>query len=217
MHHKAGALAETLYVYGHAAKSAWEAGGRHFVTVGLGAGYIELVLLALARSQELSRGFLRVRSFEANAHLRSAFQAWLQIGSAAELGPFFDQVAESVASHFSLDHTTLRGFAKEAFENGQWTIEPELTPSTDWLHRADCIFFDAFSKNTSPELWEDDFLQQWLERSTKEDSTFSSYASNKSLRIALQKTGFTVTERKGFGGKRECTFAKRLPNLKHLN
>lgn len=210
MHNRAGALGETVHVYGHAAQMALAAGARDFVSVGLGAGYVELVLLSLAKKAGLSTGCFTLRSFEANPTLLSAFIQWIEWGQTDVFGAFLDSVLSTVAHHFCLSPRTLREFAKEVFEADNWTLEPPLTAHTPWPFRTDCIFFDAFSKQTNPELWDAGFLEKWLMDCANGRCSFASYASNKPLQRVLQSSGFVVTLRPGFGGKRECTYAQRL-------
>ncbi len=212
MHHRAGALGETLYVYGHASEIALEGGARRFVSVGLGVGYVEWVLFGLALKSACPRDGLRIQSFEGNPGLRAGFERWLTTRETGELGNVFGGVVQAVAEHFGLSAETLQAFAREHFTRGWWTLEPALTVETMWPHRADCIFFDAFSQKTSPQLWDAAFLQQWLTQCANVPCTFASYASNRSLRSALHKAGFTLIGRQGFGGKRECTLAHR-PSL----
>jgi hypothetical protein len=210
MHSRGGALAETLHVYAGAAETAIAEGASRFVSVGLGAGYVDFVLLALLLAKPSLHKFVRLRSFEACSELRYEFIQSLEVRAIDEgSSRLFHTVAKTVAAHFEIDDLALMDFAQSLFANGAWRIESSLQSETQWPERADCIFFDVFSKQTSPELWDPAFLEHWLQASAGDPCTFTSYASNKTLRNALVKAGFVVETRPGFGGKRECTFAKR--------
>ena len=85
----------------------------------------------------------------------------------------------------------------------------ELKNSTTQLYTN--ILYDAFSNNTNEELWDQSFLEEFIESyCDREFCYFSTYAATSNLKRALKEKGFTLEKRQGFSRKRESTFAYRL-------
>ncbi|MBY0451839.1 MAG: hypothetical protein K2P92_02310, partial [Bdellovibrionaceae bacterium] len=71
------------------------------------------------------------------------------------------------------------------------------------------ICFDAFSQQTSQELWSPDFLTRFLAESAHEDCVLTTYACTGHLKKALRDNGFEVIQRPAFRGYRDSTLALR--------
>ena len=97
----------------------------------------------------------------------------------------------------------------ECSEIKDWNLESTLTKDTQFTSQFQCILYDAYSGSTSPELWEDDFLESFLSKAAAPNCLLSTYAAKGSLTRALQKQQFEVQLRTGFGGKRQSTWATR--------
>jgi hypothetical protein len=73
----------------------------------------------------------------------------------------------------------------------------------------DAVFFDAFSPETSPELWKVEILESMFEL-LKEGGTLTSYCVKSHIRNLLAQVGFTVQRVPGpISGKREVLIARR--------
>jgi tRNA U34 5-methylaminomethyl-2-thiouridine-forming methyltransferase MnmC len=210
MHHRAGALSETLYVYGEAIEYALDLGMRKFVSVGLGLGYVEWVLVASA----LAKGVwpsCSLRSFELDEALLDGFEAGLmeKEPTGSNVSKVHVEVLTAVSAHFGITEQRLREALVQATSQGRSRREQALTSETSWEEKADCVLYDAFSAELQPSLWTTEFLSRFLESAAAPQCLFASYASNGPLKRTLKSKGFHCHKRAGFGGKRECTLAER--------
>jgi len=208
MHHSGGAWAETLYVYGAAlrwALSKTDSSSMRICNVGLGLGYNELLVAALCPQIE------RLFSFEVESRLVESFEDNLSSISDA----YFQNILTQVNAVFPAIDPCLR--LLEWRSGGRWRVFPEgLGPDffaqaqkqMDWT----ICLYDAFSAQTNPELWEEEFLVQFLaSQAGNQFAVFATYACRGSLKRALRRSSFQVLERPGFQGKRNATFAVRGP------
>src|SRR5690606_37032809 len=93
---------------------------------------------------------------------------------------------------------------------GRLRIEGALSASAPLpAEPVSAMLFDAYSKATSPELWDETFLKDFLARACAGRCALATYAAQGSLKRALLASGFRLEERAGFSGKRESTFALR--------
>lgn len=207
MHHQAGAFSETVYVYGHAIQCALEKNAQTFLIVGLGLGYIEILLAAEAlRTQQT----VRVQSYEAEPLLRQNFQNWLAEGCEDPHFQYaYDKVLALTCAHTDVPPRALRAYLKKQYASGNWALQGPMELSSVESQRFDAILFDAFSADSSPELWSKAFLQALLDQATAQRCLFATYASTGELKRSLLKRRFQLADRAGFGGKRECTLAVR--------
>lgn len=67
---------------------------------------------------------------------------------------------------------------------------------------ADCWFLDGFSPSKNPSMWTEQLFSLMAERSN-ENTTFSTFTAASLVRRWLEKAGFSVRKRPGFGAKRE--------------
>jgi tRNA U34 5-methylaminomethyl-2-thiouridine-forming methyltransferase MnmC len=72
----------------------------------------------------------------------------------------------------------------------------------------DCIFFDAFSPSSQPELWTVDVFRK-MASILREGGSLVTYSSKGSVRRALEEAGFAVEKHPGPGRKREVVRAIR--------
>ncbi len=194
MHNPRGAKSETLFIYGQGLQhflknisqplSAW--------SVGLGLGYIEMLLAALA--PEISA----LSSFENVEFLRTSFSSWAEDANSHE-------VYDDIAGDFPGCRATLAKLRRQ----NRWQLWGDLRQDFLKAKPANLILFDAFSAKSSPELWTEDFLVQMLTEGTQQACVFVSYAATGNLNRALRKSGFEQEDFPGWGGKRESTLALR--------
>lgn len=204
MHHRGGALAETLHVYAPAIEWASRHSPRpHFFSFGLGLGYVEWVLFAMGVRHRFP---FRCRSFESDPWLREGWQIWLSGGPAL---PGLEDAVSCVARHFGIASAALIQCGRDAFSEGFWTISERYEPGGRRFEFCHAVLYDLFSPKSDPEPWSAPVLGSLLREQTDPSCVFATYASTGSLKRLLKGNGFSLRSRKGFGGKRECTFAVR--------
>jgi hypothetical protein len=209
MHHSGGAWAETREVYGRVIQPTFDLlpeSPPRFLSLGLGLGYIEC-LIAVTALQQSSLNWKCV-SYELDPFLRNAFRAFIE-GSLNQ-----GEVARTYQRIFELsgeDPERLRLHLQQALQSGRWVIEGPLRVGMLPPFLVNTYLWDAFSQETSPELWQEDFLNQFLRQSSdpSEWCRLSSYACVGPLKRALKAQKFLVQTPPGFHGKRNSTMATR--------
>lgn len=73
-----------------------------------------------------------------------------------------------------------------------------------WQGRADAWFLDGFSPARNPELWDEALMAQ-VASHTNPGGTFATYTAAGHVRRALERAGFTVERRAGFGRKKHMS------------
>lgn len=207
MHSLEGAFSETLYIYAPAIKQALEntTTGATILSVGLGVGYNEILTACLA--QHSQKAVQLVWSCESQQFLIDAFKQWVS-GKTNDLSPVYEHILELMSDHYDLDNEDVKRTLFNWLESGVLKIEPALTKTTA-LPKANAILFDAFSKKTTKDLWEENFLTQFFEQACAEVCFVSTYACTGHLYRTLNNNSFQTEKRKGFGKKRQSTFAHR--------
>lgn len=71
---------------------------------------------------------------------------------------------------------------------------------------ADAWFLDGFAPAKNPDMWQPSVMQQ-VARLSAAGTRLASFTAATAVRRSLQKVGFQVTKRPGFGKKRECLAA----------
>ncbi|UXR63552.1 MnmC family methyltransferase [Bdellovibrio bacteriovorus] len=215
MHHSGGACAETLMIYGEPIGKVFQKIQKpHFLVVGLGLGYIELVIARealLAEKDPQDVGL--ITSYESVPELREFFFHWLEDRKDLlheEVWNTYDLVLEHVLRGTELSPGKLKFFLRQHFKNVS-DIHAALNADVVLPSRYHCILYDAFSSKTSPHLWEEEFLNYILKTGTFANSLLSTYACKGTLKRALKQQGFEVILREGFQGKRNSTLG--LKNL----
>ncbi|UOF02022.1 MnmC family methyltransferase [Bdellovibrio reynosensis] len=213
MHHSGGAATETFLIYGAPIKETLEKiQNPHFLVVGLGIGYIELVIakeaLLLGRS---SQDVGLITSYESLPELREYFHKWLQ-GRTTELHPevvkTYEAVVAAVLADSNLKAQDLKNFVLNHFKSVD-DIQTALLPDSKPLSKYHCILYDAFSSKTTPHLWEEEFLTEFFKEGTAENALVSSYACRVSFKNALTRAGFNLVIRPGFMSKRNSTLGTK--------
>lgn len=203
MHHSAGAASETIYIYGEAirlAQNHWKAMQTSFAVVGLGLGYIEMLIALTTEFQ-----FGKITSFEIENQLIENFKAWIKNPDVE--GSVYSQALLKLAEKSNKSVDVI------AFKNKILVCDIKFRGEVDALEvqnkKNQVICYDAFSKSTDSPLWEDSFLENFIENYCGDKCIFASYAKTGSLTRALKNKGFRLINKKGFAGKREATLATR--------
>lgn len=218
MHHSGGACSETNLIYGQPISEVFKKiQNPEFMVVGLGLGYIEMVIARealLAGLGPLQIG--RITSYESVPELRHFFIQWLHSDEMAEQQSFllpevfqtYDLVLQSVLLGTAVAARELKSFLCHFFKSTN-DLQEALLEDVSYLSKYHCILYDAFSSKTTPHLWAEDFLNQLLHQATAVSCVLTTYACRGSLKRALKNQGFEVVVREGFQGKRNSTLALR--------
>lgn len=224
MHNSAGALSESLFIYGELLQETLRRGWKpQILSIGLGCGYNEWITLAM--TEKILPNDFYLESFEANPLLRESFIEWLsrnpsesavsmesELTVKSEILFLFKTVLHLVAAHFQQSPLALFEKGRKLFTDKQWIFREQLSADTIFNKKFNTVYFDAFSGKTTPELWNEAFLDTFLEAATDTHCGLASYAATGQLRRSLKKAGFNAESRPGFAGKRESTYAFRSTN-----
>lgn len=212
MHHSGGACAETLLIYSAPIADLLKKKNKDlsFLVVGLGLGYIELCIARECRLAGLEPSAIKnLISYESVPELREFFWLWLQEQKESvhsEVWQTYESVLNFVIKDTKLKATELKDFLKYHFQSVE-QVQGALDTETVLSEKVQGILYDAFSSKTTPHLWDESFLEDFLSKTADSICVFSTYACRASLKRALQKTGFDVQVRPGFQGKRNSTLA----------
>lgn len=211
MHSSKGAFAETVYIYGHAISTTLKHNlNPSFLSLGLGLGYNELLTTALLLQNKSDLSKVRGESFELVPELNENFNAWLTNRNVSnEFQKTYDQILSLCAEHTKQEQALIKAALANLVAQRSWSLNGPLTSETQTSYQLSCFLFDAFSSKTSPELWSEVFINNFLATTAAKSAVLATYACTGTLKRALQKNDFTVTIRNGFAGKRESTFATR--------
>lgn len=210
MHHSGGAATETFLIYGKPiAEVMAKIQNPHFLVVGLGLGYIELVIAKEALLQEKKVGL--ITSYESIPELREFFFKWLKDDTArlkSEVAEIYDTVAAKVLSGSAISLQDLKSFLLNHFKSEN-DIQSALQSDSKPLSKYHCILYDAFSSKTTPHLWDEEFLKGFFLNGSAEQSLLSTYACKGSLKRALTHAGYEIVVREGFKSKRNSTLGRK--------
>jgi len=203
MHHSGGAYAETQLIYGAPIRQVLNHGGRSFLSVGLGCGYNEMLVATECLKKELPPEQIFLLSFESEESLRQSFLDWLR----GDNNSLYESIAVFFQEDSGISTQALRAWLLRASQVSTWVIESTLTRASKIPRPVECILYDAFSSKTCPDLWQEDFLMEFLAQTSAPNCCLSTYACTGALCRGLKTTGFRLVLRPGFHGKRNSTLA----------
>ena len=223
MHHSGGAATETQMIYGEAIEIVFQqVNPARFMVVGLGLGYIEMFIGAYAVL--LNKKIEQIISYESVPELREAFWCWLhRLPLSEPIQKTYDEVWSSIyqqlrsrfgetmpdilSSSEDLQDEVVKQLQQHFPEVN--SINGEIHPSTRVVRPVHGVMYDAFSSKTTPHLWEEEFLFEFLGAACAADSLVVTYAAKGTLKAALRRLDFFVGKRDGFKSKRGSTRASR--------
>lgn len=206
MHALDGGFTETIYIYQPTAQKAFEAvENPRFFSMGLGLGYCEMLTAFEALKQ--GKTSCEIFSYEKIDFLIDYFGSWVD-GVPTPIDDLYDLILDIFSKQFDIPGEKARAFLRNLRAQNLLHLLGPYSPEVD-IPACHAIYFDAFSKKTSPELWDETLLKDFF-KGMATPCFFSSYASKGPLRRALKENGFEITIIKGFGKKRESTFAARV-------
>lgn len=211
MHGLQGAFGEGLYIYLNALRECLKFGlPPSIFSLGLGLAYNEIISIAYFQKYQLDN--FKIVSYEKCPSLISGLQEWLGIvkqATAPTWSSTYDSILERTAHHFRLTKGALKQNLQDSISSQKWILQGAFTPDTQFSQKFNCIFYDAFSEKTDPQLWDAKTLQTWSLRACQPNCVFSTYAAKGILKRILKEQGFTLIKRPGFAGKRHSTLAIR--------
>ncbi len=158
-------------------------------------------------------------SFELFPDLREWFSNWA-LGEGRVPADFiltYDSILKFVSGEVGVAAFEIHHFLGELIQSGRWLIRPALESSTEFSrNKFGVICFDAFCSKTSPQLWDEEFLRDFVFKTAAPRAVFSTYACTSALNRRLVNCGFQLNKRAGFAGKRASTFAIRDPLHTHI-
>lgn len=81
--------------------------------------------------------------------------------------------------------------------------------------QVDAWFLDGFDPKKNPAMWSDDLFDQ-VARLSNPQTSVATFTAASQIRRQLERTGFEVCKRKGFGRKREMITARKVEQNKTL-
>ncbi|WP_338636954.1 MnmC family methyltransferase [Spirobacillus cienkowskii] len=213
MHSTAGAFSETIYVYLPVVKAVIERDlPLHFLSIGLGLGYIEVMIIAYCLSQQ--KQVASVESFEAVSFLGHYFiNYFLEKYVPQKFVYCYNDIIQRNSVYFGVNQETLKSNIKDLILKKKININSKFTENSAVQNPAHGIFFDAFSQISSPELWTQSLFNNIFSKNCSAfDCIFATYASKGILKTQLKNQGFVIHKKQGFFKKRECIFAERQFN-----
>lgn len=203
MHHTAGALGESVYIYLEALKMVARPLPLNVISVGLGLGYNEMLAVAEATKQNRS---LKLYSFESQDLLREGFLDWVR-GQGTPYAELYNLIAQRISDQHG--GINIRQRLADGLDSGFWEVRGRFPDDCVNINNITCVFYDAFSSKMSPELWQEEMMTSVLKSICAPQCVFSTYAATGSLNRTLRALGFKRADRFGYAGKRESTLAIR--------
>ncbi|MBK8201779.1 MAG: hypothetical protein IPK68_05510 [Bdellovibrionales bacterium] len=193
MHNLKGAFSETMYIYLPTLQTAfeWQEPETRLLSVGLGLGYNELLSAAYALKNYPNHPWYLL-SYENKDFLRHNFMSWLDgiprvSQTDSDLFGVYDVILDLVSREMNVTQTAVRNQLKQMAAEKTWMLYETLNPCEDPPFRVHGIFYDAFSSQTSPELWKEINLDQFFIRFADAPCVLSTYAATGSLKRALKR------------------------------
>jgi tRNA U34 5-methylaminomethyl-2-thiouridine-forming methyltransferase MnmC len=211
-HSAAGALAQARHVFMHSngLPERWRA--RHAFTVletGFGMGINFLATWAAWRDDPQRSDTLEFVSIEKHPFSADDLRrAHVAIIDDARVLPLASELADSWPD-------LAPGMHRISFDTHAVTLTlffGDIADALDTLRirhtQADALYLDGFAPAKNPEMWSSAVFAG-LAALTHEETSFATYTSAGSVKVALRENGFDYKKVRGFGGKRAMLVGKR--------
>lgn len=213
MHHSAGALSESLFIYGKAISWSLNHCPISILSIGLGTAMNELIAISLAITSK-KQNDIYIESYESSPYLIDNFNNWL-FNHAHDFNQIYTTNLNLIAKHFSLNNQVIIDTVKKLINENKFIIRTALTNDQQFDRKFNTILYDMFSTKMNEHLWSDEFLSNFMSKVCDKTCCLATYASTSSLKRALKKNDFEIIKTKGFARKREATFAYKIISLEH--
>jgi tRNA U34 5-methylaminomethyl-2-thiouridine-forming methyltransferase MnmC len=196
-----GAMSESLHIYIHAGFKLLLQHRISIFEMGFGTGLNALLTLAHSTNKQVHYHTIEAFPLHQNEYLALnyvdlVYAQGQKSFSKEELYHFFVAMHQS-ESGVTLQMTPYFSFTKEIIRLEEKTFENQSF---------DLVYFDAFSPETQPELWDDSVFEK-LYAAMQQESILITYCAKGTVKRSLKKAGFRVESLPGPTGKREITKA----------
>ena len=198
-----GAMAESMHIYIHSGLKSLSQQQISVFEMGFGTGLN--ALLTLAHSADKQIHYHTVEAFPLN---ENEYLSLNYIDSIfAQFQDIFPFSKEELQQFFIAMHKSENGEILQITPNFHFKKEIILLENKTWDDTPfDLIYFDAFSPETQPELWNDSVFEK-LYAILHEGGVLTTYCAKGVVKRSLKKAGFIVDSLPGPTGKREITKA----------
>ena len=196
-HSSHGALQESLHVFiqnGLETYSSSAVDTIRILEIGFGTGLNALLAWQWAKETGKQVEYIGVEAFPVNPIVLGEFQYLLPNAS--------DEFQDLHTTSWNESHT--RDDFKFTKLLGKW---PEIQVGKGF----DIIFYDAFSPNDQPELWDEQSLRA-CEMALKDSGVWVTYCAKGEVRRTMESFGFTVNRLPGPPFKRHMLHATKTGN-----
>jgi tRNA U34 5-methylaminomethyl-2-thiouridine-forming methyltransferase MnmC len=194
-HSTYGAIQESLHIFIEAGLNSSHQTEIQLLEIGFGTGLNALLALDWSIRKNKKVDYFGIEAFpvdsEILAHLNYCEKLQLEKS-------VFDQIHASKGTQ-----NKITSLFSACIQNKK--IQDMLLPNKLF----DVVFFDAFSPEVQPEMWEVELFQK-IGFSMKAGGILTTYSSKGMVKRALQSAGFSIEKLPGPPGKREFLRATRL-------
>lgn len=202
MHSSGGAVSESYYIYYEALslffKGCQQGEAVEVLSVGLGMGYNE-ILTAEAYLKSGVELEVNLYSYESEEALPPLFMKRLENPKGHKY--FWKPFIQKLVNPLKIGDVLSKILVMKGSFNSESLKALEKSKRI--------ILFDAYSKQTSEELWREEFLEELFKNCAK-GSVVVTYAANGLINRSLQKCGFKNFKKNGFQKKRQSTLAVKV-------
>jgi tRNA U34 5-methylaminomethyl-2-thiouridine-forming methyltransferase MnmC len=197
-HSKHGAIQETSHVFIEAGllEKAKTINEIHILEIGFGTGLNALMTLLEAKKQDLIVHYTSLEAYP------------VPIEKALELAHILMQNKEIETTFFQSLHQAAWGQAIEITPNFTLTKVHTFFEHIEYENQFDVIYFDAFSPEAQPHLWEQPMMQK-MYNALKINGILTTYCAKGIAKRALKSVGFVLEPLPGPIGKREMTRGRK--------
>ncbi len=119
----------------------------------------------------------------------------------------YDNILGLFSEHFNIPTVKILTQLNAKINENSLLLLGALNSETIFTDQFDIILYDAYSNNTSQDLWTEEFLNQFLTKSSSDCCSFATYAATGACKRALKLNGFKLQPKTGYAGKRESILA----------
>jgi tRNA U34 5-methylaminomethyl-2-thiouridine-forming methyltransferase MnmC len=195
-HNEFGALTESIHVYIEAGlryRFSQSDGLIRIGEIGLGTGMNAMLALQAAEQEKRKVSYVSIEAYPISKDMirELSSESWA------------DARYEQMMSNSEGVEIELGDYFKFCWHHDLW---PESTP----FHQLDVLFYDAFSPNTQPELWDLSACRKAWE-SMAVGGVLVTYCCKGDVKRNLKEVGFKIKKLAGPPGKAEMLRALKLP------
>ncbi|MCE1197763.1 MAG: tRNA (5-methylaminomethyl-2-thiouridine)(34)-methyltransferase MnmD [Marinilabiliales bacterium] len=196
-HSTFGAVQESLHVFINAGLHSLGRKNIHLLEVGFGTGLNCLLTYSESKDRDLTIQYTALEKFPVEE------ETWKQLNYAGEF---------STADREFFERLHLAPWNEPVVVYPSFTLHKILADLTCFNFRqladVDLVYFDAFSPETQPEMWNAEVFTTIFER-MNEGGMLVTYCAKGAVRRLLQQAGFKTERLAGPPGKREMLRATK--------